>query len=114
MPPQAKRERCRNCVIYNEHQRHKYQMTAPIVVLAVPAIAFWQVEALLEHLKTFLRTADRVMANLSFDPAVRNAGLASATTSSDVANFVMIGCLVVLATTLVLRWLEYAIFDLKA
>ncbi|MBM3495515.1 MAG: hypothetical protein FJX72_14510 [Armatimonadetes bacterium] len=114
MPAQGKRERCRNCVIYNEHQRHKYQITAPIIVLAVPLLAFWKIEVLLEYLKTFLKTADRVMANLSFDPKVQNVGLASATTSSDVANFIMIGCLVVLATTVLLRWLEHVIFTLKA
>ncbi|MEZ0327325.1 MAG: hypothetical protein ACAH95_15615 [Fimbriimonas sp.] len=26
-----KKERCRTCVIYNEHQRHKYKLTMPIV-----------------------------------------------------------------------------------
>jgi hypothetical protein len=113
MPSQAKRERCRNCIIYNEHQRQKYQLLAPLVVLGVPALAFWQFGTLLDHLKAFLQTADRVMANLSFDPNVRNVGLASATASSDVANVIMIACLVIIATTMVLRWLEYAIFTLK-
>jgi len=28
-----KKERCRNCVIYNEHQRHKYKVSVPITVL---------------------------------------------------------------------------------
>ncbi len=113
MPIQAKRERCRNCIIYNEHQRHKYQLLAPLVVLGVPALAFWKLEPLLEQLKAFLRTADRVMANLSFEPGARDIGLASATSSSDIANFIMIACLVIVATTMVLRWLEYAIFTLK-
>jgi hypothetical protein len=30
-----KRERCKNCVIYNEHQRHKYKLTMPAVVGAI-------------------------------------------------------------------------------
>ncbi len=114
MPAKLKRERCRNCIIYNEHQRHKYQLLSPLVVLGVPAIAFWKLEALMEQLKAFLRTADRVMANLSFEPGVRDVGLASATATSDVANFIMLGCLVIVATTMVLRLLEYVIFTLKA
>jgi hypothetical protein len=27
-----KKERCRTCVIYNEHQRHKYKLTMPLLV----------------------------------------------------------------------------------
>ncbi|HSI72747.1 MAG TPA: hypothetical protein VK934_06180 [Fimbriimonas sp.] len=27
-----KKERCRTCVIYNEHQRHKYKLTMPVLV----------------------------------------------------------------------------------
>lgn len=53
------------------------------------------------------------MARLSFDPQVREVGLASATSSSDVANIIMIACLVIMATTMALRALEYAIFTLK-
>ena len=33
IPMSVKRERCRNCVIYNEHQRMKYQFFAPLFVL---------------------------------------------------------------------------------
>ncbi len=29
-----KQERCRNCVIYNEHQRHKYKLAVPAVVIS--------------------------------------------------------------------------------
>jgi hypothetical protein len=30
---QQKIERCKNCVIYNEHQRHKYRLALPVVLL---------------------------------------------------------------------------------
>ncbi len=114
MPMDAKKERCRNCVIYNEHQRHKYQMLAPIITLAVPLVAILEFETLLNYLKDFLRTADHVMARLSFDPQVRDVGIAAATTSSDVANIIMIACLVIIVTTMALRVLEYVVFTLKA
>jgi hypothetical protein len=114
VPIQAKRERCRNCIIYNEHQRQKYQLLAPIVTLLFPAIAVVKFDDLLAFLKTLLKTADHVMARLSFDPQVRDMGIASATTSSDIANFIMIGCLVIMATTLALRVLEYVVFTAKA
>ena len=33
-----KAERCRNCVIYNEHQRHKYKATIPAVLIGFLAV----------------------------------------------------------------------------
>jgi len=114
LPIQAKRERCRNCIIYNEHQRLKYQLLAPIVTLLFPVAAVVKFDDLLAFLKSSLKTADHVMARLSFDPQIRDMGIASATTSSDIANFIMIGCLVIMATTLALRFLEYVVFTLKA
>ena len=32
LTPEQKKERCRNCVIYNEHQRHKYKAAVPTIV----------------------------------------------------------------------------------
>lgn len=33
-----KRERCRNCIIYNEHQRHKYKLMMPVTLGALTVI----------------------------------------------------------------------------
>lgn len=35
LPMAAKIERCRNCVIYNEHQKQKYKLVLPIVLLMI-------------------------------------------------------------------------------
>lgn len=114
VPNEVKRERCRNCIIYNEHQRQKYQLLAPIVTLLVPAIAVLKFEDLMAFLKSLLSSADHVMARLSFDPEVREFGIAAATGSSDVANVMMIACLVIMATTMALRALEWVVFTVKA
>lgn len=113
IPMSVKRQRCRECIIYNEHQRLKYQFLGPIVTLIVPALAALKFEYLMDTLKHALSSVDQAMARLSFDPQVREVGLASATSSSDVANIIMIACLVIMATTMALRALEYAIFTLK-
>ncbi len=38
LPPAAKAERCRQCVIYNEHQKHKYQLLLPLVAMGVASL----------------------------------------------------------------------------
>jgi hypothetical protein len=38
LSPEAKRERCRNCVIYNEHQRQKYKALTGLTLVAVPTL----------------------------------------------------------------------------
>lgn len=35
LTPNQKAERCRQCVIYNEHQKHKYKVTVPAVSAAI-------------------------------------------------------------------------------
>ena len=114
LPMAAKIERCRNCVIYNEHQRLKYQFFAPLFVIAVPALAYWNIDAIAGTLNHLLRKVDQVMANLTLtaEPGPRGI-VTSLTSTSQVAEYVVIGSLVVIATTMVLRGLEYAIFKLK-
>lgn len=109
--PAAKRARCRDCVIYNEHQRLKYQFFAPLVVLGVPALAWWQIDAIASVLGALLQSADRVMSRLSLDPNMRSTGIADAIPSS--AQYIIIGCLVVIATTMALRFLETCTFKWK-
>jgi hypothetical protein len=110
----AKRERCRNCVIYNEHQRLKYQFLGPLAVVVVPALAYWKLASISVGLQSGLHHVDALMSRFSMDPNSRNLGLASSITgTSVVAEYAIITCLVVIGTTMVLRFLEYCVFKLK-
>lgn len=35
LTPNQKAERCRHCVIYNEHQKHKYKVILPVATIAI-------------------------------------------------------------------------------
>ncbi len=110
----AKKERCRNCVIYNEHQRLKYQAIAPLVVVGVPAAAYFNIGWIISTLHQLLHTVDELMARFSFAANPQDTGFAvSLTSTSVVAEYLIIGCIVVILTTAALRWLEYFIFQLK-
>ncbi len=114
LPMAVKRERCRNCVIYNEHQRMKYQFFAPIVLLAVPALMVWQYNAISTTLSDAMHTIDSVMSRLSLDPQASSLSIAQSVTSAGMAaHFLLIGCLIVIATTAALRFTEYCIFKIK-
>jgi hypothetical protein len=110
----AKRERCRNCVIFNEHQRLKYQFLSPWVVLLVPGLAILKFEDISALLNRALHAVDAIMARLSPLPNAGNTGaFGSITSTSIIAEYIIIGCLVIIVTTMALRALEYAVFKMK-
>ncbi len=111
----VKRERCRNCVIYNEHQRLKYQFLAPLFVLAIPALVIWKIDLINRFLNAALARMDAIMARLSLEAGPGGGpGVFSAITgTSIVAQYLILGCLVVIVTTMALRAVEWAVFKLK-
>ena len=111
-----KRERCRNCVIYNEHQRQKYGLASPLVTIAVPILVFLNFTQLQTLLSSLLSTIDRIVGHLNF------TGGASSTSASqlsqDINSSLPIAAILIMALTLfvmtwALRFLEYCMFQIK-
>ena len=100
-----KAERCRNCVIYNEHQRHKYRALAPAVVLGYGVLylaGHVPLVALVEH---FVRVVDKL---------IHTAVMANGQT--EIPVFVTEGLLffgMLLALTYTMKLVEYLVFKLK-
>ena len=49
LTPAAKRERCRNCIIYNEHERQKYKLLVTLTLVATPVFCIlnaWWLQAI--------------------------------------------------------------------
>lgn len=60
-----KKERCRNCVIYNEHQRHKYKASMPVTVGAF-AITYLALHApLIALIKSLVNSVNTVIHKAS-------------------------------------------------
>jgi hypothetical protein len=106
-----KKERCRNCVIYNEHQRLKYQFLSPLVIIIIPLVCFIYFEQIQTGLNSLLSGADRIMANLSLGANPASLSLTSSVSSA--AQYIILACLMVIALTWTLRFLEYVVFKLK-
>jgi hypothetical protein len=105
LTPQQKFERCKTCVIYNEHQRHKYKLTLPLCVLTF-VLGYVGLHALL--IASFTNTIDNI-----------NRVVHSATLTDVKFNAppVFIECLMfvcaIMILTYLLKALEFAIFKLK-
>ncbi len=111
-----KRDRCRNCVIYNEHQRKKYSFFSPLVTLAVPAIVFLNFDLLKGLLGSALATLDRIMGHLNFDPTQVSHKPSDVT--MNINGSLPITAIIIMAVTLLfmtwaLRFLEYCMFKIK-
>ncbi|MEP6757486.1 MAG: hypothetical protein ABJA67_18440 [Chthonomonadales bacterium] len=110
-----KAERCRNCTIYNEHQRKKYQMLAPILVLGVPGLVILKIGDVSGLLNRALNDIDSIMSKVSLGPshgATSNV-VSSTFGGSGITQYLVIGCLVIIVSTMALRFLEFLVFKVK-
>ncbi len=61
LTPGQKAERCRNCVIYNEHQRHKYKAVIPAVLAGFVLVYAGLHGPLSAIMESFVKAVDRAM-----------------------------------------------------
>jgi len=113
LPQHVKVERCRNCVIYNEHQRKKYQLLAPIVVVGLPVTAYFNIDPITKLLNNLLSGVDKVMNNLSLVSSGGTHAASNIFSGAGFAQYIVIGCIVIIITTWSLRTVEYIVFKLK-
>lgn len=107
-----KKMRCHNCIIFNEHQRQKYQFLSPLVTLLVPLLVFWQFETLRGLLGAALHTLDRVLGRLAFSGGGAS-DLTRNVTGSLPVEVILIVCITLVLMTWALRFLEYCLFRLR-
>jgi hypothetical protein len=108
-----KRERCRNCVIYNEHQRQKYQLLSVPVTLSVPVLVAWQFDALRSMLGGVLTGLESFVSHMSFNGQGGGMDIAKNVTGNLGIETLFIICLSLIAMTWAQRLLEYCMFKIK-
>jgi hypothetical protein len=108
---EQKAERCRQCVIYNEHQKHKYKLWLPVAfgffILVYAAFR----GPLLDVMGHFLGALDSVMSRATFRDT--NAVSARFTETSIPFKELFLVCLMFVAFTYALKTIEYLIFKRK-
>jgi len=110
----AKRQRCRNCVIYNEHQRQKYGFLSGPVTISVPALVFWNFSNLINLMSGFVNNLETYVSKFSFTGHSANI---SEVTRNLSGNLFVETMLIVCATLVVMTWaqrlLEFICFKIK-
>ncbi len=112
LTPEAKRERCRSCIIYNEHQRQKHKALTAITLVAVPGLLLWNFSVLQGFVNQFLGATDAAAKRFAF--TANPAGIEFLHNSSySVFAWVMVFVFAVVLLSQVLKLVEYVCFTLK-
>ncbi len=105
-----KKQRCRNCVIYNEHQREKYKILMPVVLIGGAVLCFFLLGSMRHYLGTGLAGIEGLMSRLSFLPGEKTPKMGK---PSETTEWVFIGAFSVMFISKLLQGLEWACFKAK-
>lgn len=105
-----KRERCRNCVIYNEHQREKYQLLLPVVLIGTVLLCGYVAMQFQTNATAVVSGIEMIVNRFSFLPG--NDKVTVGNSSSTVAWF-FIGAATIVIMSKTLQLLEWCIFKIK-
>lgn len=113
LTPWAKRERCRNCIIYNEHERQKYKGLVGLALVVVPVLLLLNHVWLQSLVGQGLAIMDTLSKRLSFSE--NSSGLAPVMNNSlfPILEWVIIGALGMIIVTQVLKFIEVCCFKWK-
>lgn len=109
LPMEIKIKRCQQCVIYNEHQKHKYKLLLPLTLLLVLSIYLVGRDAIKAGVGGILSFADKFLgqATLTGKPNIaQNDQL-------PIMQEVLSVLLMIMVLAYLLKMLEYMIFKLK-
>lgn len=107
-----KRERCRNCVIYNEHQREKYKLLMPATILGAIALC----AVISAHLRALIGWAlamvDALLGRISFTGNGAPAPM-QFSHPSETVEWLLVAAITLMVVSKALQFLEWAVFKAK-
>jgi hypothetical protein len=106
---QQKRERCKQCVIYNEHQKHKYKALLPTIIGGFVLFYIVFRIPLLAATAGVVNSMSRIVGRLTLNVS---GGNASQVVSEPFQELLLICCMIILLTY-TLKVLEHLIFKAK-
>lgn len=107
-----KRQRCNNCVIYNEHQRQKYQFLSAPVTLIVPLLVIFEFDNLRQLIDSVLVALNHLVGLVTFH-AASSSDLTKEITGNMPIEVIFIVCITLVLMTWAQRLLEYTMFKIK-
>lgn len=116
LTPAQKRQRCRQCFLYAEHQKQKYQILSPLTFPAAIAVMWVYFEPTRAILRKALEFTDRFAGRISFEPWTEQLignQWANAPSTSSTVEYLFLICIGLIVVTYLLRGLEYFIFEVQ-
>lgn len=116
LSPAAKAERCRQCVIYNEHQKHKYQLFLPIAFVSIVGVYISMRPVLAVGIQNGLRSIDNIYKTVTItkDSDLNAAAQATSVDGGAIPyNEIILFVLTLVALAYAIKFLEYLIWKLK-
>jgi len=112
LTPFQKRERCRHCVIYLDHQRQKYSLLMPFVIGGVGVAALVFSPLIRDLLRHGLTGVETLMAHFSWGDSGEGVSFRFGRPSPTVEWF-LVGAFAVMVLSKALEAVEWAIFKAK-
>lgn len=104
-----KRERCKTCVIYNEHQKHKYKLAMPLILLFFGLFYLLCRTPLLAGMRGIVQAVDKMIGVAT----MKQGQSVVETTGGQWFVEVLTICFVLVLFTYAMKLLEFLIFKLK-
>ncbi len=101
-----KMERCRQCVIYNEHQKHKYRLFLPIVIITFVGLCALLWKPMMGAMNGIVKSAEAAFGKVALTGTF-NASI------PDVLQQIILASICLILLTYCLKLLEFFIFKLK-
>lgn len=118
LTPAQKRQRCRECQIYIDHQKEKYRIMGPLSFPTTAALMYMFVGPVKQLLHRALDLTDQFAARLSYGPMSQashqlSSSWADTPAASNTVEWLFLACICLLLLTYILRTLEFFIFNLQ-
>lgn len=107
----AKAERCRQCVIFNEHQKHKYKLALPMTMLGFVGAYFVGKEVFIKQLGVMIDKGNAAVnkATMQSGDAAKAAGESTMSWFKEV----LLVCILLILIAYTMKVLEYLFFKAK-
>lgn len=112
LSPQAKAERCRQCVIYNEHQKHKYKLAMPVCVAGILGLYALFRNPALDSIRSAVRSVDEAFGRASLEQASAAAQRAPEI-GMKVFSEVLLVCVTLVVIAYAMKVIEFLFFRVK-
>lgn len=109
LTPQMKIERCKHCVIYNEHQKHKYKLAMPLIFVAIGGTYVFGRVPMKEQIGKAVENVNKMFGQMTY----RENQTVADTVGLTVFKELLMVCLMLVIAAYLMKLVEFLFFKAK-